>query len=442
MNIILAAGGTGGHMVPAHALAAELKARGHRRRAGHRRARRAGFPACSTGCRRTSCPPDGWAAGRSAGSGPFVSVLAGRRQAKALYKKFTPDAWSASAAIRRSRRCWRPARATSRPCCTNRMRCWAGSTGCWRATPRDRDRLFDGRAAEAGLSRQGGAGRQSGARRGRAAGRGAASRRSTKSRRSRSWSPAEARARACSARWCPPALGALPAVAAASAAGRPAMPARRYRRGSRGLCRAQDPGRADDLYLGHAGEAGRCHLVIARAGASTIAELTAAGRPAILVPLPSATDDHQTANAREMAKAGGARMIPQTEFTPEMLAAQIEALADDPAGAGQCRRARACRSDGPHAAQRSGRSGRADREGGRPVAVGPATRPAGRCAMARECRHEGDGHRDRDDPLRRHRRHRHVGHRRGDASPGLQGAGLATWPKAMSSKGCARPASR
>ena len=71
------------------------------------------------------------------------------------------------------------------------------------------------------------------------------------------------------------------------------------------------------------------HLVIARAGASTIAELTAAGRPAILIPLPSATDDHQTANAREMAKAGGARMIPQDEFTPELLAAQIEAIAGD-----------------------------------------------------------------------------------------------------------------
>ena len=56
------------------------------------------------------------------------------------------------------------------------------------------------------------------------------------------------------------------------------------------------------------------HLVIARAGASTIAELTAAGRPAILIPLPSATDDHQTANAREMAKAGGARMIAQQQF--------------------------------------------------------------------------------------------------------------------------------
>jgi UDP-N-acetylglucosamine--N-acetylmuramyl-(pentapeptide) pyrophosphoryl-undecaprenol N-acetylglucosamine transferase len=75
---------------------------------------------------------------------------------------------------------------------------------------------------------------------------------------------------------------------------------------------------------------GECHLMIGRAGASTIAELTAAGRPAILVPLPIATDDHQTANARELARAGGARMIPQPQFTPEALARQIEALADDP----------------------------------------------------------------------------------------------------------------
>jgi UDP-N-acetylglucosamine--N-acetylmuramyl-(pentapeptide) pyrophosphoryl-undecaprenol N-acetylglucosamine transferase len=68
------------------------------------------------------------------------------------------------------------------------------------------------------------------------------------------------------------------------------------------------------------------HLVIARAGASTIAELTAAGRPAILIPLPSATDDHQTYNAREMAKAGGARMIRQDQFTPAELARQMEHL--------------------------------------------------------------------------------------------------------------------
>jgi UDP-N-acetylglucosamine--N-acetylmuramyl-(pentapeptide) pyrophosphoryl-undecaprenol N-acetylglucosamine transferase len=74
------------------------------------------------------------------------------------------------------------------------------------------------------------------------------------------------------------------------------------------------------------------HLVIARAGASTIAELTAAGRPAILIPLPSATDDHQTANAREMAKAGGARMIAQRNFAPIELAKQMQKLGLDPAG--------------------------------------------------------------------------------------------------------------
>ncbi|WP_294215011.1 undecaprenyldiphospho-muramoylpentapeptide beta-N-acetylglucosaminyltransferase [uncultured Sphingomonas sp.] len=73
------------------------------------------------------------------------------------------------------------------------------------------------------------------------------------------------------------------------------------------------------------------HLVIARAGASTIAELTAAGRPAILVPLPGATDDHQTANAREITKAGGARTIPQPEFTAVELAKQMQKLGLDPA---------------------------------------------------------------------------------------------------------------
>ncbi|MGZ8337922.1 MAG: undecaprenyldiphospho-muramoylpentapeptide beta-N-acetylglucosaminyltransferase [Allosphingosinicella sp.] len=75
---------------------------------------------------------------------------------------------------------------------------------------------------------------------------------------------------------------------------------------------------------------GWSHLVIARAGASTIAELTAAGRPAILIPLPSATDDHQTANAREMARAGGARTIPQEKFTAIELAKQMQKLALDP----------------------------------------------------------------------------------------------------------------
>jgi UDP-N-acetylglucosamine--N-acetylmuramyl-(pentapeptide) pyrophosphoryl-undecaprenol N-acetylglucosamine transferase len=87
---------------------------------------------------------------------------------------------------------------------------------------------------------------------------------------------------------------------------------------------------------------GWAHLVIARAGASTVAELTAAGRPAILVPLPSATDDHQTFNAREMAKAGGARAIAQSRFTPVELAKQMQKLALDPAAlANAAARARA-----------------------------------------------------------------------------------------------------
>ena len=74
------------------------------------------------------------------------------------------------------------------------------------------------------------------------------------------------------------------------------------------------------------------HLFIGRAGASTIAELTAVGRPAILVPLPIATDDHQAANTVEMVKAGGARMIRQERFTGKELAKQIMALADNPKG--------------------------------------------------------------------------------------------------------------
>lgn len=72
---------------------------------------------------------------------------------------------------------------------------------------------------------------------------------------------------------------------------------------------------------------GWSHLVIGRAGASTIAELTCAGRPAILVPLPSAMDNHQAYNVSEMVKAGGARAINQSAFTPVELAKQIQKMA-------------------------------------------------------------------------------------------------------------------
>jgi UDP-N-acetylglucosamine--N-acetylmuramyl-(pentapeptide) pyrophosphoryl-undecaprenol N-acetylglucosamine transferase len=72
------------------------------------------------------------------------------------------------------------------------------------------------------------------------------------------------------------------------------------------------------------------HLVVSRAGASTIAELAAIGRPAILVPLPHALDQDQMANAAMLEKAGGAIRIKQAAFSPERLAAEIARLAAEP----------------------------------------------------------------------------------------------------------------
>ncbi|MGD9838020.1 MAG: undecaprenyldiphospho-muramoylpentapeptide beta-N-acetylglucosaminyltransferase [Afipia sp.] len=73
------------------------------------------------------------------------------------------------------------------------------------------------------------------------------------------------------------------------------------------------------------------HLVVSRSGAGTVAELGAIGRPSILVPLPGAIDQDQHANAGVLEKAGGAIRIPQAEFTPDRLASEISALAADPA---------------------------------------------------------------------------------------------------------------
>jgi UDP-N-acetylglucosamine--N-acetylmuramyl-(pentapeptide) pyrophosphoryl-undecaprenol N-acetylglucosamine transferase len=68
-------------------------------------------------------------------------------------------------------------------------------------------------------------------------------------------------------------------------------------------------------------------LVVCRAGATTLAELTASGRPSILVPLPTATDDHQRRNAEALVTRGAARMIDQRSLTGELLASEIVALA-------------------------------------------------------------------------------------------------------------------
>ena len=116
------------------------------------------------------------------------------------------------------------------------------------------------------------------------------------------------------------------------------------------------------------------HLVIARAGASTIAELTAAGRPAILVPLPSAADDHQTVNAREMAAAGGARMIAQADFTPDALARQIEALAADPQALANAA-SRSLSVGRPHAARDLADLVERIANGGSPLLVGSSLEP-------------------------------------------------------------------
>jgi UDP-N-acetylglucosamine--N-acetylmuramyl-(pentapeptide) pyrophosphoryl-undecaprenol N-acetylglucosamine transferase len=75
----------------------------------------------------------------------------------------------------------------------------------------------------------------------------------------------------------------------------------------------------------------QAHLIVSRSGASTVAELAAIGRPGILVPLPHALDQDQSANAAVLEKAGGAIRLPQTDFTPDRLAAEIAALAADPA---------------------------------------------------------------------------------------------------------------
>lgn len=124
-------------------------------------------------------------------------------------------------------------------------------------------------------------------------------------------------------------------------------PALRHRLQVTQQCRPEDLEAVRARYAGHqipaelgtyfedmATRLAETHLFIGRAGASTIAELTAVGRPAILVPLPIATDDHQAANTRELVAAGGARAIRQTGFTSKELARQIQAIALNPEALG------------------------------------------------------------------------------------------------------------
>src|SRR5579863_535576 len=86
------------------------------------------------------------------------------------------------------------------------------------------------------------------------------------------------------------------------------------------------------------------HLIIARSGASTVAELSVIGRPAILVPLPHALDQDQFANAAHLAAAGAAIVVTQKDFTSQWLAATLDEARHDPASL--ARRADAARRAG------------------------------------------------------------------------------------------------
>lgn len=91
-------------------------------------------------------------------------------------------------------------------------------------------------------------------------------------------------------------------------------------------------------------------LVISRSGASSVADISVIGRPAILIPYPFATGDHQTANAQGLVDAGGAIRIPESKLEPAMLSEQVASVLDNPEAAMQM--ARASQSTGkPEAAE-------------------------------------------------------------------------------------------
>lgn len=76
-------------------------------------------------------------------------------------------------------------------------------------------------------------------------------------------------------------------------------------------------------------------LVISRSGASSVADLSVIGRPSILIPFAAATGDHQTANARGLVEAGGAIMVPESKASPDAVATQIHSVLDNPTAAMQ-----------------------------------------------------------------------------------------------------------
>jgi UDP-N-acetylglucosamine--N-acetylmuramyl-(pentapeptide) pyrophosphoryl-undecaprenol N-acetylglucosamine transferase len=110
------------------------------------------------------------------------------------------------------------------------------------------------------------------------------------------------------------------------------------------------PARVEPFLYAMDREMKQADVVVSRAGATSIAELTAAGRAAILIPLPTATDDHQKKNADVLARAGAAELIEQKDLTGAVLAERLLALARD-AGRRASMAAAARTFARPHAAQ-------------------------------------------------------------------------------------------
>ena len=369
MNITLAAGGTGGHMVPAHALAAELKARGHGVMlvTDERGAKIPGL--------FKDVPIHVLPAGRL-GGGLFGmlkatrSVVTGRRQARALYREYQPDAvvgfggYPAFPALLAASAAKVPTIRHEQNAVLGRVNRWlAGEAEAIATSYAEVERLKPSCRAKTVLV--GNPVREAVVRLGELP-----------------FPPFDdtaplkilvtggSQGATILGKIVPEGLGLLPASL-------------RLRLQVVQQCRADDIEAVRARYaalkipaelLTYIEEMperlGDAHLVIARAGASTIAELTAAGRPAILVPLPIATDDHQTVNAREMAKAGGARMIMQDEFTPAALASQVEAIASDPQALANAA-GRALSVGRPHATRDLADLVIRIAGGASPVAVGP-----------------------------------------------------------------------
>jgi UDP-N-acetylglucosamine--N-acetylmuramyl-(pentapeptide) pyrophosphoryl-undecaprenol N-acetylglucosamine transferase len=368
MNFVLAAGGTGGHMIPAHALAAELRSRRHGvllitdERGARFPGLFEGVPVHVLPAGRLGGGPVGWV--KAAGS-----VLKGRGEAKRLYREHTPDAvvgfggYPAFPSLLAASAMRIPTVLHEQNAVMGRVnRLLAGEAEAIGVAYDEIDRLKPKYRTKAVLV--GNPVREEIARLGEMP-----------------FPPFDevaplkilvtggSQGASVLGQVVPEGLGML-------------EPSLRRRLQVVQQCRPDDIERVRALYakLGIPAELmtyiedmgaklADAHLMIGRAGASTIAELTAAGRPAILIPFAAATDDHQTANAREMVKAGGARAIAQANFTPQVLARQIEALAMDPVALNNAA-ARALSVGRPHAARDLADVVERVGNGAAPVAVG------------------------------------------------------------------------